>query len=513
MFDTTYIFEAFQMVFSLNTMAWVLLGVVVGVGVGAMPGLSPSPAIALLLPLTFTMSLPAALGLLIGVYKGGIYGGSISAISFATPGTAEAGATVMDGYKLTEQGKGRKALQMALYASVTSDLATSILTIVLAPSLALVALNFGPSERLWMFALAISLLGALSGNHFAKGVFAAALGLFIGTIGSDPVSMVPRNTFGQWWLSDGIKLIPLIIGLFAIATMVEKAVDIIKQGVASSRTHQEVRHKISASEEPLTFREYISCWKEMAIGTGVGAFAGILPGLGSTVGAFLSYGVASQMSPEKKIGTGRLEGVAAAEAGNNATAGPTMIPLLAFGIPGGTVAAMIGGALAIQGIQAGPRMFEMFPAQIYSLFIILIVSNVLVLAAGYLLSGFFSRLGQMPVALLAPIVFAMSLLGAYAFQNSTYDVGLALLFGLVGFLMKKFDAPLAPLIITFLLAPLAEESLRRALLINGGDWGYALFGSGLAIGLALATGLLIVVLAISEIRKNARNNRATTPSG
>lgn len=507
MVDYTHIWEAFALVFSWNTLAWTLLGVVVGVSVGAMPGLSPAPAIALLLPLTFTMSLPAALGLLIGVYKGGIYGGSISAISFATPGTAESGATVMDGYKLTEAGQGRKALQMALYASVTGDMFTSLLTIVLAPSLALVALNFGPSERLWMFALAIALLGALSGGHFAKGMFAAALGLFIGTIGSDPVSMVPRNTFGQWWLSDGVKLVPLIIGLFAIATMIEKAAQSILQWVSKSETHKAVYRKISKADEPLTFAEYRRCWKEIAIGTGVGAFAGILPGLGATVGAFLSYGVAMQMSPDKGIGTGKLEGVAAAEAGNNATAGPTMIPLLAFGIPGGTVAAMIGGALAIQGIQAGPRMFELFPAQIYALFIILIVANLLVLAAGYSLSGLFARLGQMPLPLLAPIVLAMSLLGAYAYQTNTYDVGLALFFGLVGYLMNKAEMPLAPLIITFLLAPLAEESLRRALLINGGDWSSALFGSVLASSLALATAALIAVIAWGEFRRAGRAKR------
>lgn len=505
MFDYPSVIEALGLVFTWNTLAWTVLGVVVGVGVGAMPGLSPSPAIALLLPLTFTMSLPAALGLLIGVYKGGIYGGSISAISFATPGTAEAGATVMDGYKLTEMGKGRKALQMALYASVTGDMATSLLTIVLAPSLALVALNFGPSERLWMFALAIALLGALSGGHFAKGMFAAALGLFIGTIGSDPVSMVPRNTFGQWWLSDGVHLVPLIIGLFAIATMIEKSAEAVRTWISRTETHKAVYRKITSSEEPLTFAEYKRCWKEIAIGTGVGAFAGILPGLGATVGAYLSYGVAMQMSPQKGIGTGKLEGVAAAEAGNNATAGPTMIPLLAFGIPGGTVAAMIGGALSIQGIQAGPRMFELFPAQIYSLFIILLVANVLVLVAGYVLSGFFSRLGQMPLPLLAPMVLAMSLLGAYAYHNSSYDVGLALFFGLVGYLMNKAEIPLAPLIITFLLAPLAEESLRRALLINGGEWGPALFGSTLAATLAGATALLIAVIAFGEFRKAARH--------
>ena len=505
MFDYASIGDAIGLVFSIQTLLWVLLGVFIGVGVGAMPGLSPAPAIALLLPLTFTLNLPASLGLLIGVYKGGIYGGSISAISFATPGTAEAGATVLDGHKLMKAGKGKKALHMALYSSVTGDLISSILTIFLAPALALVALNFGPSERLWLIALAIGLIGALSGDHFAKGLFSAALGLFIGTIGSDPVSMVPRNTFGQWWLADGINMIPLIIGLFAIATMLEKIVEIVRNWSVIGEIHEKVMQELAGREESLSFREYMSCWKEMAIGTGVGTFVGILPGLGATVGAYLSYGVARQVSPNKGIGTGKLEGVAAAESGNNATAGPTLVPLLAFGIPGGTIAAMLGAALAIKGVQAGPRMFELYPVEIYALFVILIVSNILVLFVGRGFAGVYAKLGQMPAQLLVPVILAMAFVGAFTYQNNAFDVWLALGFGCLGFILRLGRIPEAPLIITFLLAPLAEQSLRRALLINRGDWGDALFDSNLAIGLAVATVVLVLFLARSQMSSRIKS--------
>ena len=505
MFDYASIGDAILLVFAVKTLLWIAFGVMIGVGVGAMPGLSPAPAIALLLPLTFTLSLPASLGLLIGVYKGGIYGGSISAISFATPGTAEAGATVLDGYKLMQAGKGKKALHMALYASVTGDLFSSIVTIFLAPALALFALNFGPSERLWLIALAIGLLGALSGDHFAKGMFSAALGLFIGTIGSDPVSMVPRNTFGQWWLADGVNLIPLIIGLFAIATMFEKLIAQARRWREPVDIHSKVMNRFKGKEASLTFAEYRSAWKEMAIGTGVGTFVGILPGLGATVGAFLSYGVARQMSPNKGIGTGRLEGVAAAESGNNATAGPTLIPLLAFGIPGGTIAAMLGAALSIQGVQAGPRMFDLYPVQIYALFVILLVSNVLVLFVGRFFAGIYAKLGQLPETLLIPVVLAMALVGAYAYQSNPFDVGLALFFGVLGYGLRLARIPEAPLIITFILAPLAEQSLRRALLINRGDWGSALFDSPLAIGLAAATVLLVLLLARTQLSRRMKS--------
>lgn len=505
MVDPAALAEALGVVFSLDTMLWLLLGVVVGVGVGAMPGLSPAPAIALLLPLTFTLSLPATLGLLIGVYKGGVYGGSISAISFATPGTAESAATVLDGHKLMQRGQGKKALHMALYASVTGDFLSDVLTILLAPTLALVALNFGPSERLWLMVIAIALLGALSGDHFAKGFLSAAIGLFLGTVGADPVSLVPRNTFGQWWLADGIHLVPLIIGLFAVAAMLEKTAQLLHERALRHRAEAAAAVKRpTGPEAPLTFREYLSCWKEMAIGTGIGSFVGILPGLGATVGAFLSYGVARQVSPHKNIGSGRLEGVAAAEAGNNATAGPTLVPLLAFGIPGSTIAAMLGGALAIQGVAAGPRMFELYPVAIYSLFLILIVANFFNLFIGRFFAGVYSKLGRLPVELLVPVVLAMALVGGYAYRSNPYDVALVLVFGLLGFFLRLFRVPEAPLIITFLLAPMAEESLRRALLIKRGDWMAALFPSALTIGLAVATLVLTVALARAQINRRVR---------
>ena len=287
--------------------------------------------------------------------------------------------------------------------------------------------------------------------------------------------------------------------------MFEKLVEHVRRWRSAKEIHEKVMQRFQGKEESLTFREYRSAWKEMAIGTGVGTFVGILPGLGATVGAFLSYGVARQMSPQKRIGTGRLEGVAAAEAGNNATAGPTLIPLLAFGIPGGTVAAMIGAALSIKGVQAGPRMFDLYPVQIYALFVILLISNVLVLFVGRFFAGIYAKLGQLQEQLLIPVVLAMALVGAYAYQNNPYDVGIALFFGVIGYFMRITRIPEAPLIITFILAPLAEQSLRRALLINRGVWSEALFDSRLAIGLAIATLVLVVLLGHTQVSRRFKS--------
>lgn len=504
MLNVDALYEAINLVFSFNTLMWLAIGVFIGVGVGAMPGLTATTGVALMLPLTFTMDQAAALGLLIGLYKGAIYGGSISAISFATPGTSEAAATVFDGHKLMQQGKGRKALLMALYSSVTADFLSDLITILVAPMLALIALKFGPSERFWLMVLAVCLLGALSGAHLAKGMLSAAIGLYVGTMGSDPISTVSRNTFDLWWLADGVHLIPLVVGIFAMGAMIEKTVQLFRESRKAQELTDTVNALFSLGGEGLTFKEYISCWKEMGIGLGVGTFVGMLPGLGSTVGAFLSYGIAKQAFPEKKIGTGRLEGVAAAEAGNNATVGPTLVPLLAFGIPGSAVAALIGAALMLQGATPGPRMFELYPTIVYSLFIILLVGNVFNLGIGRIFALIYARLGELPTPLLVPIVMMMAVIGAYSYANNPYDVLIMLIFGLLGYFMRLFKIPEAPLVITFLLAPPAEENLRRGLLINEGEWLATLFNSPLAIGLAL--GVVVLTWLSTRMRIMERMN-------
>ncbi len=483
------LYEAISLVFTFKTMMWLAIGVFVGVGVGAMPGLTATTGVALMLPITFTLPQASALGLLIGLYKGAIYGGSISAISFATPGTSEAAATVFDGHKLMQQGKGRKALLMALYASVTADLLSDIITILVAPLLALVALQFGPSEKFWLMLLAVCLLGALSGDHFAKGMLSAAIGLFIGTIGLDPISSVARNTFDLWWLNDGVHLIPLVVGIFAMAAMIEKAIDILRER-RTMDAGSKVKSILKAGNEGLTFKEYLSCWREMGIGLGVGTFVGMLPGLGSTVGAFMSYGVCKQMFPEKKLGTGKLEGIAAAESGNNATVGPTLVPLLAFGIPGSAVAALLGAALMLQGATPGPRMFELFPTVIYSLFLILLLGNIFNLGIGRIFAFVYAKLGELPPQMLVPIVMMMAIIGAYSYDSNPYDVIIMVCCGLLGYGMRLFKVPEAPLVITFLLAPQAEENIRRGLLINEGDWLSTFLGSPLSIGLAISVVLL-----------------------
>jgi len=477
---------AVDMVFQWQTFMWIAIGVAMGVAGGALPGLTAATSMALFLPLAFKMPTAYALGLLIGIYKGAVFGGSISAISFATPGTPEAAATVYDGYKLMLQGKGRKAILMALYASVTADFMSDLVLIVVAPLLAVVALAFGPSEKVWLMILAIALLSSLSGSHLAKGLLSAGIGFLCATMGTDPVGMVQRFTFGFWQLQDGVHLIPLVVGLFAMGRMLEEAMHHFKMKEKTEGLKERIQEIFSKRSEGLTWKEYKSCWKEMSIGFGLGSFVGALPGLGSTVGAFLSYSVAKQFQPHKKIGTGKLEGIAAAESGNNATVGPTLIPLLAFGIPGSSSAALLGGALTLHGFDPNPRMFELYPHAVYALFIILLIANFFNLGIGRVFAMLFAKLALLPRSLLIPLVMLMAVLGSYAYQGNTTDVWVMLVFGLVGFFFRIWNIPEAPLIVTFMVAPLLEQELRRGLIIQQGSWFNALFHSNLAIALAVS---------------------------
>lgn len=500
-FQPEVFWEAVVSVFSINTFFWIAVGVTIGVGIGAIPGLSASTGVALMLPLTLQMDVAPALGLLIGIYKGSEFGGSISAISFSIPGTPAAAATVYDGYKLMQKGQGRKAILMALYASCTGDAMASLLTIFVAPLLAIAALRFGPSERFWVVVLAFTLLGVLSGRHLAKGLLSAAIGFFLAMIGSDPIAAIPRVTFGIWWLADGIHIIPLLMGIFAISGMIEEAIELLRERRVSRGVEGFTWAGLLKGGEGLSLREYLRCWKEMVIGFFIGSFMGIMPGLGGTAAAFLSYGVAKQLSPNKLIGSGVIEGVAAPESANSATVGPALVPLLALGIPGTATAALIGGALTFHGATPSPRMFELYPSVVYSVFLILIVSSFFNLGIGRLFAFVYARLALIPKPMLVPIVIMIAIVGVYSIRESQYDLIVMLAIGVLGFVLRSFRIPDSPLVITFLISPLAESSLRRALLIAGGDWFSALFPTWLSIALCLSTVVLAVVLVRLSRRK------------
>ena len=296
-----------------------------------------------------------------------------------------------------------------------------------------------------------------------------------------------------------------MIGVFAGGVMIEESIKLLRANEKVTRLGESFSSMLKKGEG-LSFREYLSTWKEMIIGTGIGTFVGFLPGLGATVAAFLSYTVAKQVSPSKKIGTGVLNGIAAAESGNNATTGPSLVPLLVFGIPGSTTAALLGSALIMHGATPSPRMFEMYPHIIYSLFIILLIGNVANLGIGRIFAFIYAKIGELPRQTLIPLIILIAVVGTYSASGNPFDVVIMLVFAFIGFAMRVFGIPEAPMVITFLVIPIAEGSLRKALLINRGDWLLTLFHSPLAIALFIFC-VVVVAIMIRVHVTHARSQR------
>jgi len=434
------------------------IGVTIGVIGGAIPGMSATMAVALTLPFTFAMQPITGILLLLGVYKGGIFGGSIPAILIKTPGTPASSATVLDGYPLAEQGKAGKALGMALWASCTADLISNLALILFAGWLASFALSFGPPEFFTLILFSLTIIAGVSGDSLLRGALSAMLGLLLATIGLDLVYGTNRFTFGDPNMMGGLNFIAVLIGLFAIPEILSM--------VWNPKAHDgNVR---SLGKNWVTFREYKDCFKSIVRGSFIGVFLGSIPGIGAAPSAFLSYSEARRKSKNKaNFGKGELEGVAAAEAGNNGVAGATLIPLLALGVPGDVITAIIMGAFMIHGLQPGPMMFILNVDIIYGLFIGLIVSSVFLFIIGSVAIRGFKYVADIPRGVLFPGVLVMCIYGVFAVNNNIFDVGVMFAMGWVGFFMLRYRIPAAPFLIAFILGPLLEDNFRQAMLMSG----------------------------------------------
>ena len=431
-------------------------GVLIGVTVGAIPGLTATMAVALALPLTFAMAPVTAILLLVGVYKGGVFGGSITAILLRAPGTPAAAATLLDGYPLAQQGKAGKALKMALYASCIADFLSNIALIFFAGLIAGLALAFGPPEFFWLICFSLTVVISIAGSSLLKGLISGALGLLISTVGLDLVQGSQRFTFDNFNLMGGVGYIPLLIGLFALPEVIDFYVRRVKpvaiRGADASR---------------VTMAEFRRSLVSIIRGSFVGVIIGTIPGAGATAAAFLSYGEAKRSSrhPET-FGKGEIEGVAAAEAGNNGVAGATMIPLLSLGIPGDVVTAVILGAFMLHGLSPGPLMFQQNIDLIYALFAGIMLSSVVLFIAGSMAIRYFARIVDIPRHILMPIVLMFCVFGTYAVQSQMFDVLVMVLFGVVGYTMLRINMSAAPFLMGFILGPLFEDNLRRTYLIS-----------------------------------------------
>ncbi|MBA1273275.1 tripartite tricarboxylate transporter permease [Stutzerimonas azotifigens] len=451
--------EVLTLFLSIDNFIAIGVGVLIGVIVGAIPGLTATMAVALALPFTFSLAPVTAILLLVGIYKGGMYGGSVTAILIHTPGSPASACTLLDGYPLTQQGKAKKALQMALYSSCIADVLSNLALILFASYLAKIALNFGPPEFFWLICFSLTIIISIAGESVIKGLIVACLGIIISCIGMDAVHGTQRLTFDNYNLMDRVSFVPLLIGLFAIPEVLDFY---LKKASPHIRA--------ASSGVGLTMKELKASMSSIVRGSLIGVIIGAIPGTGATAAAFISYSDAKRRSPNRaNFGKGELDGVAAAESGNNGVAGATLIPLLSLGIPGDVITAIILGAFMIHGLTPGPVLFQENLPVVYALFCGIMISSVVLLAVGHGVIRYFSLIAEIPKAVLLPIVLLFCVYGAFAVNNSVFDIGLMLFFGVVGYLFKITGFATAPFLLGFILGPMFEDNLRRTLLIGRGD--------------------------------------------
>ena len=489
--------DSFLTIIEPTNIMLVVLGLLVGIFLGALPGIGSSMAIVLALPFTYFLDVLPAIALLSTIYVGSAYGGSITAILFNTPGTPEAVATTFDGYPMSQQGKSKKALGLAISSSAFGGIFAVILMFSLASILSEVAFKIHASEYFALAILGMTVISALGTSNMVKAIISGLIGIFISTIGLDPLTATDRFTFNTLELMNGIDYIPIMIGAFGLG-------EVFSQITNSSPQNLNTSSKLS--QGMFKFKDFfVYKWTALKSAT-IGSLLGILPGTGGAIASFVSYGVAmkTDKNPEE-FGKGKAEGVVAPETSNNAAAGVSMIPTLILGIPGSPTTAVILAALVLQGVQPGPQLMADQPILLYSIFLAMLFASVMTLVAGRAGVQVFTLLLKAPYSIIATFIIILSLLGAYATNNDLLNVWIMLLFGVVGYLMKIYHFSIASLILGIVLGPLMETSLRRHLLINNGDF-LSLFHSPITIILLIISILIIVVPIIMDKRKAKSSN-------
>ncbi|MEP3275458.1 MAG: tripartite tricarboxylate transporter permease [Stappiaceae bacterium] len=449
--------DGFAMALRFDTLLMIIVGLFSGMLVGALPGFTTLMAMAILLPLSFFLDPLVGIPFLLGVYKGGIFGGSIPAILVSMPGTGAAVATSIDGYKLTQKGQSRKALDIALFSSVIGDTASDIFTVLLIFPIAFLVMQFGPPELFAVLLMSLIIIVVTSGRSPLKGLIMMFFGFWLAQIGTDPIGGVERFTFGLFELKSGIPLLPMLIGVFALPEI----------AYALMRTDR-VQSISKLVGERLNRDEFRRCVKTIRRSTVIGTAIGIVPGLGQVVAAMMGYSAAKNASDHPEtFGEGEIEGVAAAEAANNAVNGPTLVPLLTLGIPGDNVTAILLGAFVAQGLRPGPQLFEEQGATVFAILIAMVFANLLFLVIGYFSIPFFSRIVTVKSGLLIPIVIMFAFAGAYVFRSDPTDLLMLVGFGLFGLLARAGKFEVMPMVMGFILGPPLEYAFGQTVAMAG----------------------------------------------
>lgn len=489
--------EAAAMLMRLDVIAMISAGMVLGMLVGALPGFTTVMAMAIVLPISFFLEPILGIPFLIGVYKGGIFGGSIPAILVNIPGTGASVATTLDGPAMTRKGQSRKALEIALVASAVGDFISSFFTIIVIGGIAVVALMIGPPEITAILILSLLVIVVSSSGSFLKGMVMLLIGCFIATIGQDPVGAIPRFDFGFFPLQAGIDLLPLIIGLFAIPEIL-LAIERRKASVVEGGSTK-------AQGERLRWSEIMSCRRTILRSTGIGAVIGMIPGVGQVVAAFMGYSAAKNASAHpEEFGKGSLEGVAAPEAANNAVNGPTMVPLLTLGIPGDNITAILLGAFVAQGLRPGPQLFQEQGVLVYAILLSMLIACVLLLVIGYILTPVFARIVGINKAYLVPLMLLFAVGGTYVYRSNPMDLYFMIAFGVFGYGARKLHFDVTPLVMGFiLLAPLEYALSQTVELSQGNLLGYLIGDRPIAVVVLVLTPVLIFWVSGRQ-RKQAR---------
>ena len=503
---------ALEQVLSLETILWVAVGEVLGIIIGALPGLTATMGIALLLPLSFQLPFAPGFGMLLAVYCGAVSGASIPAILVGIPGNPNALATVYDGTLMTAKGQASLALGSAVLASFIGGILSLLVLVLFAPLVARFTLMFGPAEKAALALVGLAIIASISGDELAKGIATGALGLVIASFGVDPFTNSLRIPFPEVFretpLATGVGLIPVLIGLYGVSQVFA---DLPRLSTAPGEVTLQ-----KFTERFPSFRKLRSMWRIILESTGVGTLIGAIPGTGASIAVFIAYDRAKKITASGKhglepVGTGCVEGVFAPEVANNAVTGGALIPTLALGIPGDSSTAVLLGALLIKGVVPGYQLFQQKMHLVYAVFLTLFLANLFMFL--FQLKGirWFAQVIRIPLAYLLPIVLILSLIGAYAvsgqgFTTAVYDTAICLLFGLIGYLLKKGRYPVAPLVLGVILGGMLEENFRRAVKLAQGN--YLVFFTK---PIALTFILLAVFSVILSLIQKGRASKTRQP--
>ena len=487
----------FQVALTPTNLLFAFIGALLGTIIGALPGIGPSAGVAVLLPVTFGMSPVSALIMLAGIYYGAMYGGTITSVLINTPGESASVMTTLDGFQMALQGRAGAALGMAAIGSFIAGTASVVLLMVAAPPLADLAVTFGPPEYFALMVLGLTTLASLTGDSILKGLLMALAGLLLGTIGIDVMIGAPRYTFDNVELLDGLDFLPVAVGLFAIGELLFNLYQPVR--------NEPIKAKLSGLLP--TGQDWRDSWGAIVRGTVIGFFVGMLPGAGATIASFLAYGAEKRVSKRpEKFGTGVVEGVAAPESANNAASTGALVPLMALGIPGSGTTAVMLGALTLYGMQPGPLLVSTHPEVFWGLVASMYIGNMMLLVLNLPLAPVFASVLRVPYAILIPIIIGIALFGVYSVENSIFNVGVAIVFGGLGFVMRIYGYPAAPLVLALVLGPMLEKALRQSLQMSLGDMDIFVTRP-VSAGILLAALLAVLYPMLSWLRARRRRNQ------